>query len=80
VADLFASPEAGTHIGGPRARDELESAVPGEVELGYPFLPQARGRGYAAEACAAAPEWGAGVLPGEPVVPATRPTTRKQAR
>jgi hypothetical protein len=27
--ELFASPEVGTYIGGPRPRDELERAVPG---------------------------------------------------
>ncbi|MDX3056461.1 GNAT family N-acetyltransferase [Streptomyces sp. NE06-03E] len=27
--DLFASPEVGTYLGGPRPRDELERAVPG---------------------------------------------------
>ncbi|MGC5000329.1 MULTISPECIES: GNAT family N-acetyltransferase [unclassified Streptomyces] len=40
----------------------------GEVELGYMFLPEAWGRGYAAEACTAALEWLACELPGEPVV------------
>jgi RimJ/RimL family protein N-acetyltransferase len=40
----------------------------GEAELGYMFLPQAWGCGYAAEACAAALGWFAGALPGEPVV------------
>lgn len=29
----------------------------GEAELGYLFLPEAWGRGYAAEACAAALKW-----------------------
>ena len=105
--ELFASPEVGTYIGGPRPRDELERAVPevpgrrpgffvidldgamigmitldrrdaerpghvrpdaGEAELGYMFLPEAWGRGYATEACAAALDWFAGALPGEPVV------------
>ncbi|MFF2543870.1 GNAT family N-acetyltransferase [Kitasatospora sp. NPDC058063] len=42
------------------------------AELGYLFLPRAWGRGYAAEACAAALDWFAGVLPGEPVVLATQ--------
>ena len=43
-------------------------AAAGEAELGYMFLPQAWGCGYAAEACAAALGWFAGALPGEPVV------------
>ncbi|CAM5466831.1 GNAT family N-acetyltransferase [Streptomyces purpurascens] len=44
----------------------------GETELGYLFLPEAWGRGYAAEACAAALDWFADTLPGEPVVLRTR--------
>lgn len=44
----------------------------GEADLGYMFLPEAWGRGYAAEACAAALGWFAGALPGEPVVLATQ--------
>lgn len=39
----------------------------GQTEIGYLFLPSAWGRGYAAEACAAALEWFAGARPGEPV-------------
>ncbi|GGZ29523.1 N-acetyltransferase [Streptomyces poonensis] len=109
--ELFASPEAGTYIGGPRPRDELERAVPelpgrrpglfvtdldgamigmvtldrhdagrpshvradaGKTELGYMFLPKAWGRGYAAEACAAALGWFADTSPGEPVVLCTQ--------
>ncbi|WP_328923671.1 GNAT family N-acetyltransferase [Streptomyces sp. NBC_00190] len=109
--ELFASPEVGTYLGGPRPRDELERAVPevpgrrpglfvidldgamigtitldrrdaerpghlrpdaGEAELGYMFLPEAWGRGYAAEACAAALGWFAEALPSEPVVLCTQ--------
>ena len=105
--DLFASPEVGAYIGGPRPRDELEHETPevpgrrpglfvvdldgtmigmitldrrdaerpghvlpdaGAADLGYLFLPEAWGCGYAAEACAAALGWFAGALPGEPVV------------
>jgi RimJ/RimL family protein N-acetyltransferase len=44
----------------------------GETELGYLLLPEAWGRGYAAEACVAARDWFAGALPGEPVVLCTR--------
>ena len=40
----------------------------GKAELGYLFLPQAWGFGYAAEACTAALGWFAGEFPGEPVV------------
>jgi len=113
--ELFASPEVGTYLGGPRPRDELERAVPevpgrrpgffvvdldgamigtitldratghvrpaaGEAELGYLFLPQAWGCGYAAEACAAALDWFAGALPGEPVVLCTQTANVRSMR
>ncbi|MFB8219542.1 GNAT family N-acetyltransferase [Streptomyces anulatus] len=44
----------------------------GETELGYLFLPEAWGFGYAAEACVAALGWFAAARPGEPVVLCTR--------
>jgi RimJ/RimL family protein N-acetyltransferase len=119
VIELFASPEVGTYLGGPRPRDELERAVPdaprprpglfvvdldgamigtitldrrdaerpghvrpdgGETELGYMFLPEAWGRGYAAEACAAALDWFAGALPSEPVVLCTQTANDRSMR
>lgn len=117
--ELFASPEVHTYLGGPRPRDELESAVPevpgrrpglfvidlggamigtvaldrrgaerpghvrpdaGEAELGYTFLPEAWGRGYAAEACAAALAWFADAIPGEPVVLCTQTANNRSMR
>ncbi|MEU7804748.1 GNAT family N-acetyltransferase [Micromonospora arborensis] len=119
VIELFASPEVGTYIGGPRRRDELERTVPevprrrpglfvvdldgamigtitfdrrdaerpghlrpeaGEAELGYMFLPGAWGYGYAAEACAAALDWFADALPGEPVVLCTQTANDRSLR
>jgi RimJ/RimL family protein N-acetyltransferase len=43
-----------------------------EVELGYIFLPDAWGCGYATEACTAVLDWLASTLPGEPVVLCTQ--------
>jgi RimJ/RimL family protein N-acetyltransferase len=117
--ELFASPEVGTYLGGPRPRDELERTVPEvpgrrpgffvvdldgamigmitldrrdaerpghvrpdarEAELGYMFLPEAWGCGYAAEACAAALGWFAGMLPREPVVLCTQTANDRAMR
>ncbi|MEE1753086.1 GNAT family N-acetyltransferase [Streptomyces sp. SP18CS02] len=117
--ELFASPEVGAYVGGPRPRDELERAVPavpgrrpglfvidldgamigmitldrreaerpghvrpeaGEAELGYMLLPEAWGRGYAAEACAAVLGRFADTLPGEPVVLCTRTANGRAMR
>ncbi|MFG3132506.1 GNAT family N-acetyltransferase [Streptomyces tendae] len=55
-----------------RNTEHLRPAAVGKVDLGYLFLPRAWGRGYAAEACAAALDWLDGALPGEPVVLATQ--------
>ncbi|WP_108491680.1 GNAT family N-acetyltransferase [Promicromonospora sp. AC04] len=61
------------------AEYEVRPAV-GKVELGYLFLPEAWGYGYAAEACAAALDWFAGALPGEPVVLATQTANDRSMR
>ena len=58
-----------------RATGHDPPAAAGEAELGYLFLPEAWGCGYAAEACAAALGWFAHELPGESVVLFTRPPT-----
>ncbi|WP_405742600.1 GNAT family N-acetyltransferase [Streptomyces sp. NBC_01525] len=52
----------------------------GKAELGYLFLPEAWGYGYAAEACAAALDWFADALPGEPVVLATQTANERSMR
>jgi RimJ/RimL family protein N-acetyltransferase len=52
----------------------------GEAELGYLFLPEAWGRGYAAEACAAVLGWFADALPGEPVVLCTQTANDRSMR
>ncbi len=52
----------------------------GDVELSYTFLPGAWGHGYAAEACAAALDWCAGVLPSEPVVLCTQTANIRSLR
>ncbi|MFF4104449.1 GNAT family N-acetyltransferase [Streptomyces sp. NPDC001903] len=51
-----------------------------EAELGYMLLPQAWGRGYAAEACTAALDWFAGAIPGEPVVLCTQTANTRSVR
>jgi RimJ/RimL family protein N-acetyltransferase len=50
-----------------RVTEHGPPAAAGKAELGYLFLPEAWGFGYAAEACAAALGWFARELPGEPV-------------
>ena len=52
----------------------------GKAELGYLFLPEAWGFGYAAEACAAALGWLDDTLPGEPVVLKTQTTNARSMR
>nr|WP_225311932.1 GNAT family N-acetyltransferase [Microbispora cellulosiformans] len=55
-----------------RAVGHRRPVAAGKADLGYLFLPKAWGRGYAAEACAAALDWFDGVVPGEPVVLTTQ--------
>ena len=55
-------------------------AAAGQAELGYLFLPEAWGFGYAAEACAAALGWLADELPGEPVVLFTQTANTRSMR
>jgi RimJ/RimL family protein N-acetyltransferase len=52
----------------------------GRAELGYLFLPQAWGFGYAAEACAAALGWLEDALPGELVVLKTQTANSRSMR
>ncbi|MFJ6986157.1 MULTISPECIES: GNAT family N-acetyltransferase [unclassified Streptomyces] len=63
-----------------RVTEHLCPAAVGKVDLGYLFLPRAWGRGYAAEACAAALDWLDEVLPGEPVVLATQTANARSMR
>ncbi|MFD5557072.1 GNAT family N-acetyltransferase [Streptomyces sp. NPDC127068] len=65
-----------------RDRGRPGHVLPGaeEAELGYLLLPQAWGRGYAAEACTAALGWFADALPGEPVVLCTQTANSRSVR
>ena len=63
-----------------RAQGLSVPAAAGKAELGYLFLPQAWGFGYAAEACAAALGWFADELPGEPVVLFTQTANARSIR
>jgi RimJ/RimL family protein N-acetyltransferase len=62
-----------------RATGHIRLAA-GEAELGYLFLPEAWGCGYAAEACTAVLGWFAGALPGEPVVLCTQTANVRSMR
>jgi RimJ/RimL family protein N-acetyltransferase len=63
-----------------RATGHGPPAAAGKAELGYLLLPEAWGFGYAAEACAAALNWFAGGLPGEPVVLFTQTANARSMR
>ena len=76
--ELFETPEkdlgicvvqlGGAMIGQVILRRAAGERGAGRAELGYLFLPEAWGFGYAAEACEAALDWLDNALPGEPVV------------
>jgi RimJ/RimL family protein N-acetyltransferase len=63
-----------------RANEHGPPAAAGKAELGYMFLPDVWGFGYAAEACAAALGWLASELPGEPVVLFTQTANARSMR
>ncbi|MEU6548058.1 GNAT family N-acetyltransferase [Streptomyces sp. NPDC046859] len=63
-----------------RVTEHRTTAAVGKVDLGYLFLPRVWGRGYAAEACAAALGWIDAYLPGEPVVLATQTANARSLR
>jgi len=68
-------------------KDRRDAKRPGHIrpdaedaELGYMFLSEAWGCGYAAEACAAALDWFLDALPGEPVVLCTQTANHRSMR
>jgi RimJ/RimL family protein N-acetyltransferase len=80
---VFTVELSGAVIGQVILRRAMEFSVPaaaGKAELGYMFLPEAWGFGYAAEACAAALDWLAGELPGESVVLFTQTANARSMR
>ncbi|WP_406058955.1 GNAT family N-acetyltransferase [Streptomyces sp. NBC_01077] len=68
------------HVRPEHVRPEHVRPEAGEAELGYMFLPQAWGCGYAAEACAAALDWFADTHPGEPLVLSTQTANERAMR
>jgi RimJ/RimL family protein N-acetyltransferase len=70
----------GAMIGQVILRRAAGDRAAGVAELGYLFLPEAWGFGYAAEACIAALGWLAEELPGEPVVLFTQTANARSMR
>jgi RimJ/RimL family protein N-acetyltransferase len=76
---LFVVDLAGAMIGQVILKRATDRSA-GKAELGYLFLPEAWGFGYAAEACAAALGWLDDTLPGEPVVLKTQAANIRSMR
>jgi RimJ/RimL family protein N-acetyltransferase len=79
VVDLDGAPIGIVTLERRDAEHAVRPAV-GKVELGFLFLPEAWGKGYAAEACTAALSWFADVVPGEAVVLATQTANEPSVR
>jgi RimJ/RimL family protein N-acetyltransferase len=77
---LFAVDLDGATIGQVILRRAVGERGTGKAELGYLFLPEAWGCGYAAEACEAALDWLDDTLPGEPVVLFTQTANARSMR
>ena len=77
---LFTVDLDGAMIGQVILRRALGERGAGKTELGYLFLPEAWGFGYAAEACEAALGWLDNALPGEPVVLFTQTANARSMR
>jgi RimJ/RimL family protein N-acetyltransferase len=77
---LFVVDLDGAMVGQVILRRAMGERGAGRAELGYLFLPEAWGFGYAAEACAAALGWFSDELPGEPVVLFTQTANARSMR
>ena len=62
------------------AQSSPPSLVGGETDLGYLFLPEYWGNGYATEACEAVLRWFSTVAPGEPVYLSTQTGNKASLR
>lgn len=80
VVELDGAPVGTVTLTGRNAEGPELHPDAGSVELGYMFLPHVWGRGYAAEACAAALDWFASARPGEAVVLSTQTANESSLR